>query len=174
VADFSTTPSYTDAAYGPVNIQFNNSSTGANTFLWDFGDGTSSTEKNPVHTYNKKGNFTITLTATNTNSCSTSINKSDIVIIENNNFVFIPNTFSPNGDGKNDEFRVTITNIKSYHIKIFDRWGTSIFESGNINQSWKGDNRGQSVPPGTYFYMINATGTDDLPITKSGYITVIR
>lgn len=173
-ADFTTNPSYTDAAYGPASVQFNNASTGANTFLWDFGDGATSTDKNPKHIYNRKGNFTITLTATNTNSCSTSITKSDIVIIENNSYIFIPNTFSPNGDGKNDEFQVTITNTQTYHIKVFDRWGATLFESADINQNWKGDNKGLHVPPGTYFYIINAVGTDGAAINKSGYITVVR
>ncbi|MDO3628858.1 gliding motility-associated C-terminal domain-containing protein [Mucilaginibacter sp. BT774] len=174
VAEFTCTPSYTDAAYGPVAVQFNNHSTGANSYSWNFGDGTTSSEKDPKHIFNQKGNFTITLTATNTDGCSESVSKSGLIIIENNNYIFIPNTFSPNGDGKNDEFQVTITNVTSYHIKIFDRWGAALFESTDINQSWKGDNKGQRVPTGTYFYIINAVGTDGTAINKSGYITIIR
>lgn len=173
-AEFTATPSYTDAAYGPATVQFNNLSSGASSYWWDFGDGATSSEKNPEHIFNQKGNFTITLTATSADGCTASVSRSGIVIIENNNYIFIPNTFSPNGDGKNDEFQVTITNTKSYHIRIFDRWGAGLFESPDISWSWNGENKGRPVPAGTYFYIINAVGTDGMTINKSGYITIIR
>ena len=174
VAAFTASPRDAVALYGPLTINFMNESTDASNFFWDFGDGSSSTEKNPGHAYNQKGDFTVKLTATNTNSCSTSVSKTHVAIIQNNNYIFIPNTFTPNGDGKNDEFQVTISNIKSYHIKIFDRWGAPLFESGDIKQNWKGDYRGQAVPAGTYFYVIHAYGIDDTSIDKSGYITIVR
>jgi gliding motility-associated-like protein len=173
-AAFTPTPAHTDAAYGPVSVSLFNESTGATSYLWDFGDGSSSTERNPNHTYIQKGDFSIKLTAYNNNTCSASVVKANVVTIANNNFIFIPNTFTPNGDGKNDEFQVTISNIRSYHVSIFDRWGSPLFESGDIQQNWKGDHKGMPAPAGTYFYVIHAMGTDGAKIDRSGYITLLK
>ncbi|HWZ16555.1 MAG TPA: gliding motility-associated C-terminal domain-containing protein [Mucilaginibacter sp.] len=174
VAAFHTTPPAVNAMYGPVNIQFINDTFNADTFLWDFGDGATSTLKNPTHTYSQKGQFSVKLTASLSNACYSSATQSSVVIIQNNNFLSIPNTFTPNGDGINDLFNVTITNIKSYHIRIFDRWGSLLYESKDIGSSWNGIYQGKQAPFGVYYYIINAVGTDNAVLKRAGYVAVIR
>jgi gliding motility-associated-like protein len=174
IAAFHTNPDSVNALYGPVTIQFINDTVDADTFFWDFGDGSTSTAVNPSHTYTQKGKFSVRLTASRNNSCANSTIKYDLAIIQDNNYIFIPNTFTPNGDGINDLFNVTITNIKDYYIRIFNRWGQQLFESKSILNSWDGTYQGRKAPFGVYYYVIDAIGTDNAVLKRAGYITIIR
>lgn len=90
--------------------------------------------------------------------------------------VDVPNIFSPNGDGINDEFKPIFSCTPSfYHLMIFDRNGEPIFETKDSNESWKGKYKGKQVPIGTYYFVLTIKGVSD-PIMreKSGGITVIR
>jgi PKD repeat protein len=79
VASFTATN--TNGCTAPLTVNFTNTSTAASSVKWDFGDGTTSTANSPTHTYTSKGNFTVTLTATNTSGCSDIIVKSELVKI---------------------------------------------------------------------------------------------
>jgi gliding motility-associated-like protein len=173
-AAFETTPSFPKAEYGPLEVQFKNLSLNAESYLWDFGDGSNSTELNPNHTYTNKGEYSVKLTAFRSNSCSSSVSKAKLAVVLKDSYIFISNLFSPNGDGVNDEFKVVITNIKSYHILIFNRWGQALFESNDINVNWDGHFKGEPVPYGAYYYKINAVGNNNKPIIQSGSITLVR
>ncbi|MEN9444977.1 MAG: hypothetical protein RIS47_1868 [Bacteroidota bacterium] len=64
-----------------------------------------------------------------------------------------PNIFSPNGDGTNDEFRITGDNVRVYRIEIFNRWGRLIYESDEIDSGWDGRVGNELAPSGTYFWV---------------------
>jgi len=174
VAAFHTNPLSVNAPYGPVTVQFINDSFNADTYLWDFGDGATSTQQSPRHTYSGKGDYNVKLTVSRGNSCVISTVKYSLVIIQNNNYIVIPNTFTPNGDGINDVFTVVITNIKSYHIRIYTRWGQQVYESTHILNSWDGTFNGKQAPAGVYYYLVDAVGTNNEAIKRSGFVTVIR
>ena len=73
-------------------------------------------------------------------------------------FVYIPNSFTPNGDGLNDKFIIKGTGIENYLIDIFDRWGTNIFSTTDINNGWNGTVNGKlGAESGVYKYQINVT-----------------
>lgn len=75
--------------------------------------------------------------------------------------ITIPNVFSPNNDGINDEFKVNLNGntAKSYHISIFGNWGTLMFNSGNANISWDGrTTSGMKATAGTYYYVVEFNG----------------
>lgn len=78
----------------------------------------------------------------------------------------IPNVFTPNGDGKNDEFVVTGIGMKTFSISIFDRWGKKVFESTDIKESWNG----KSADDGTYYYMIKAESLNGKKFDENGYL----
>jgi len=94
--------------------------------------------------------------------------------------VFIPNAFTPNGDGQNDVFfprGVAISNIKSF--RIYNRWGELVFEKLNINindesNAWDGTFRGIKQDPGVYMYMMDAICESGEEITWKGDVTIIR
>ena len=170
---FTAAPALPAKLMAPAVISFTNQSANADAYLWDFGDGTTSADANPIHEYNKSGKYKIKLTAFNSTVCSTSIIEGEFSIYVGNT-IFIPNTFTPNNDGINDLFTVTITHIQSYRIQIFNRWGQLVYETKDILRSWDGTHNGNPVPSGTYYYVINAFGEDQNDIKESGYITLIR
>ena len=87
--------------------------------------------------------------------------------------LYIPNTFTPNDNKVNDIWYVKATCLDEFNCSIFNRWGEKIKELVDINEGWDGTYKGNQVPDGVYFYVINAkTKMDD--IKKSGHITVFR
>ena len=72
----------------------------------------------------------------------------------------VPNVFTPNGDGKNDEFRVAFRSLREYHIWIYNRWGKLVYESSDPAKGWDGMIGNRPASEGAYFYVIRALGTD--------------
>ncbi|PTT01742.1 hypothetical protein DBR11_06560, partial [Pedobacter sp. HMWF019] len=90
------------------------------------------------------------------------------------NGVFIPNTFTPNGDGKNDIFYVYGNTIAQVKMRIYNQWGQFIYESLNIQNGWDGTYKGQLQPNGVYVYQIELVFTDGTTDNKKGTITLLR
>jgi gliding motility-associated-like protein len=94
--------------------------------------------------------------------------------------VYLPNAFSPNGDGKNDEFgpyfRQDLT-IAAYQIQIFDRWGLQVFTSQDFDRRWDGTYRGAIAEAGTYAYslVVAFSGeSESTPFVKHGNVKLVR
>lgn len=144
-------------------------------FYWTFGDGFSSTLPNPVHQYEHDGVYTISLRCFDENGCEYFIEYQEYVTVFEKIRLFVPNTFTPNGDGLNDEFTISGTLIKELNIEIYDRWGKVMFSADNINFSWSGnDKSGDNCPEGAYVYVITGTAYDGTVINKKGSVTIIR
>jgi len=173
VASFTASPAIPSKVIIPTAVQFTNTSTLADSYLWDFGDGNTSTVKSPLYTYQTKGDYTVTLTATSQGLCSNSVSKGKL-IVRFSVVIFIPNTFTPNGDAINDYFDVKISNTKNYHLQIFNRFGAKLYDTYDISNPWKGTYNGQGVPVGTYYYLIDTTTLNDDTLKESGSVTVIR
>ena len=132
------------------------------TYDWDMGDGTTDYRTVIQHTYpisNDVMSYTLSLTVTNSVGCSRTTSRIIEVI------PFIPNVFSPNGDGTNDIF------MPKVKLKIFDRYGT-IFYDGT--DGWDGTYKGKSVEPDTYFYSIEYSDWKDKVQTRRGFITLVK
>ncbi len=88
---------------------------------------------------------------------------------------FVPNAFSPNGDGLNDVFEVKGVQPKIYRLEIFTRWGAKVFSSENIDRGWNGANSsGDVLPPDVYYYYLTGQCYDGTNIDRRGDITLIR
>jgi gliding motility-associated-like protein len=87
--------------------------------------------------------------------------------------LYIPNTFTPNGDGMNDTFGVAGEAIKDFQMQIFNRWGQLIYETDNANDRWDGTHNGQKVQMGTYVYRVVASEASGRKLTKEGNLNVI-
>ena len=81
--------------------------------------------------------------------------------------IFIPNVFSPNGDGQNDRFEIEGIQSRQNTVRIFNRWGQVVFEANNYRNTWDGRN----VPDGTYFYEVVVEGGEG-PFT--GHLTILN
>jgi gliding motility-associated-like protein len=87
---------------------------------------------------------------------------------------FVPNSFTPNQDNINDEFKLTISAESEFiSIVIFNRWGEMVFKSNSASQFWNGQWQSQDVPMGVYFYKLDYR-CNDQPIEKTGFITLMR
>jgi gliding motility-associated-like protein len=86
--------------------------------------------------------------------------------------VYIPNAFTPNGDGINDTFGIKGEGAFEYSLVIFNRWGEKIFESNNPNQQWDGTYKSLPVQPGEYVYQLMAHGKNYKG--QSGVVTLVR
>jgi gliding motility-associated-like protein len=119
-----------------------------------------------------KETTTYTLIITDKNGCQ-SID-SVTVFVDPDLAVFVPNIFSPNGDGANDVFFVRGKGVKRIEFMIFNRWGERIFEASDINEGWDGTHRGKAVNAGVFVYYIDAVLETDQRVIKKGDVTLIR
>ncbi|MEM7036401.1 MAG: PKD domain-containing protein, partial [Bacteroidota bacterium] len=142
-------------------------------YAWTFGDGSASTAHSPVHQYTEEGSYWAHLIASDRDGCT---HEYDFGPIEVTQFIalYVPNIFTPNGDGNNDYFSVTPVLITDLEIRIFDRWGKEVFHSEDMNFKWEGTFGGQPLQEGAYAYRIQATAWDGKPVEKSGTITIVR
>lgn len=125
--------------YNPSEINFEARGNNITEYLWNFDDKQTSTEKNPVHNYTNTGTYKVTVLAKNSFGCSAS--DSRMVTIESL-FPLAPNSFSPNGDGKNDTWMPASFAYGDYNftLMIFDRNGNIVFTTSNKNDAWDGAN----------------------------------
>jgi gliding motility-associated-like protein len=91
-----------------------------------------------------------------------------------NDQIFIPNTFTPNGNGKNDVFKVYATIAKSLHLMVFNQWGEKVFDTTDPNGEWNGTYKGKPAPIGVYVYVASMVLMDGTKITQKGSFNLIR
>lgn len=153
------------------------------TWTWYFvgANPSSSTNQNPMNIcYNNVGSYDVSLVTTNSLG-SDSLFIPNYIIVDSciisptiTPVVVVPNVFSPNGDGQNDLFKIDGIGIKTVAIKIYNRWGQSIFETSQFDEGWNGrTNSGKEVPEGTYFYIVDVETTTKTE-TLTGSLTLIR
>jgi len=175
VADFIPTP---QEGYSPLTVIFLNttSPTGASSY-WGFGNGKTETSFSTINgatIYNSPGTYTVILISQK-GICKDTAMK--VVKVDIPSKLEVPNVFTPNDDGINDNFILHTANLTDITVSIFDRWGVSMYEvnteKGNI--SWDGKNMGgQPVPSGTYFWIIKATGKDGAAYEEKGFLSLYR
>ena len=163
-------------------VSFFNQSSNAESYFWLF-DTTNrigeSFEENPVYTYpNKQPNeYIAMLIASSSVGCKG--NDFQKISVSEDDHLYIPNSFTPNGDGNNDFFYIQGKNIdtESYHLTIYDRWGHLVFESSNLYERWNGSNNNGEFYVQTnifnYRLVYKIRGTFDLK-EVSGSINLIK
>ena len=146
---------------------------------WNFGDpfaGTDSTSslQNPTHTFTEAGTYCATLTVTSNFGCTD--NTQLCLVIEPDFTFFIPNAFSPNGDGINDEFYGKGDYIKKFEMMIYDRWGNLIFFADDVNKHWDGiANHGKEIAQqDVYVYVVKITDYNDKKHKYTGTVTIVK
>lgn len=136
----------------------------ATNWLWNFGDSTISPFKVPgSHVYKDTGTYTITLKVSTGVACSDITSQNVRVYLPFT--LYVPNAFSPNNDGVNDVFLPKADGLvlSEYNMTIYDRWGSKLFYSTDINKGWNGTVNGGSeiVPIDCYVYVINIVADED-------------
>jgi len=88
--------------------------------------------------------------------------------------VYVPNTFTPNGDAHNDYFKVYSNVIKSVHWMVFSQWGEKIFEANDIQAQWDGTYKGKPQPVGVYVYVVSGMLSDGTKVSQKGTFNLVR
>ncbi len=124
-------------------VEFTNTTEDAMSFEWRLGDGIITEEENPVHEYNNPGRWPVTLIVTNMFGCKDMVVRE--VTVTNDFQVYIPNSFTPNNDGRNDFFQPVMEGLEfitRYDFKVFNRWGEVVFATEDPSDAWEGDAKG--------------------------------
>ena len=155
-----------------VPVRFTNLSTFADSYLWEFGDGETSTAFSPVHEYNATGKYNARLTAFSKAGCSAIFDLPVDVIV--NPLLDVPNAFTPGRFGVNSTVNVRGFGITKMSWKIYNRWGQLIFQSTSKGIGWDGTYKGKLQPLDVYGYTLDAEFSDGKKLRKTGDITLLR
>ncbi|MFW5890277.1 MAG: gliding motility-associated C-terminal domain-containing protein [Marinilabiliaceae bacterium] len=158
----------------PLEIQFTDESLGDVTAReWTFGDAGKSVDRDPRFVFTEAGKDTVTLRVVNRDSGCDDL--SDTLVVVEDSELEVPNVFTPNGDGINDEFRVAFRSLKEFEMVIFNRWGRKVYESNDPEKGWDGTVGGKIGAPGVYFYYIKGEGYNEDEVHKrEGAVHLIR
>lgn len=176
-ADFSFEPDTANVLDPTVN--FLNASKRAVQYRWDFGGLDSSSATDPSYTFpeDERGSYPVCLEAISTYGCrDTSCEK---VIVEGEFLLYVPNAFTPDGDGINDAFYPVVQghDPSDYQFQIYDRWGELIFQSEDPEEKWRGRVKGSSTlaKPDVYVWKLKLrseiSGEHE---TFTGHVTLVR
>ena len=121
-------------------------------WYWSFGDGYSSEEESPVHTYEAPGTYKVTVVVYDDKGCSYEKVAAIIYVIKPD--VEVANVFTPNGDGVNDYLQFIYEGNEPFEVSVYDRWGKVVFQTNTYKKVWDGKINGQDAPEGTYFYVV--------------------
>lgn len=162
-----------------------NLSANADSYFWDFGDGTTSSELNPIHYYGAPGTYDVMLIANNAWNCpDTFLLAAATTGIVAGDLVF-PNAFTPGNTGptdgvydpasfENDFFFPVYEGVENYRLQVFNRWGELVFESADVRMGWDGYYRGEPAKQDVYAWKAWARFSDGRETTQSGDVTLLR
>lgn len=180
-ADFTLLP--TTISYLASEVNFINTTSNSQNYVWDFGDGLSSIATNPSHEYDLEGlkkanknSVMVTLIATTDFGCTDTSVK--VIYIKEDLIFYVPNTFTPDGNQFNETFKPIFTSgfdPYNFTLLVYNRWGELLFESHNAAKGWSETYGGKVVPDGVYIWKITfKSSNSDEKITKIGHINVLR
>ena len=161
-------------------VQFINQSSGIITnYTWNLGDiyNTNDTSSliNPSHLYSDTGTYMVSLLVTTQKGCSATVTKP--LIIKEAYVIYVPNAFTPNGDGENEMFKAVGEGINSFKLYIFDRWGNNLFYSEDINKGWEGNYLGkgnQIMQEDVYVWKIDLVDFSNKGHSLHGTVTLLK
>ena len=127
-----------------------------------------SNQINPSFLFENAGTYSVALIVTNEYECKDTVIKT--IRVASDFAVYVPNSFTPNEDNKNDTFNAVTRGVKIYSLFIFDRWGHQIFETTDLNTGWDGTFKGQLCPSDIYVWKIYATSTEGVFKELTGHL----
>ncbi|HWR75172.1 MAG TPA: PKD domain-containing protein [Bacteroidales bacterium] len=166
-------------------VTFINLSAGAVQFLWNFGDGTFSTQSDPSYRYRQPGRYDVTLVAYSESGCQDSLTIND-VFSDKGSFIRFPNAFMPNTGGPtggyynqrtdmdNQVFHPVVSGVAEYNLKIYNKSGLMVFESSDPEMGWDGYYKGEICTPGVYVWKVRGTYRNGRQIVMAGDVILLN
>ena len=154
-------------------------------YYWDFGDGHSSVEKDPIHVYYEDGEYDINFIVTDVNGCKDTLTYENYIHVGKGAFIVFPTAFTPNvsqqidGTYSEEERRLDLfypvaRNVDIYHLEIFNQWGNMVFTTDDLYEGWNGYYLGQPAAQGSYVYRAEGRFKDGTAFREGGSILLIR
>ena len=174
IANFSYSPD--PVTSNNSTVAFKDRSEDAISWQYIFNDEVSVFQPDVNYTFQDTGLQVVQLVVLHPSGCPDTLTQLiDVIPLAS---IFLPNAFSPNGDGINDLFKPkgNFFGVKDYELRIYNRWGEQIFETQDPDEGWNGrvlNVRNQS-PPGVYVYKLFYTGPRGAPIVEEGFATIVR
>lgn len=159
-----------------ADVKFVDASFGATIKKWDWYfmnlPKPYSNQQNPTYLYTEPGQYVIALVVTSDHGCVDTLLKT--IIVGEDYGIYVPNSFTPNGDGLNDVFQPKGFGITKYELRIFDRWGEQLLFTNEFTQGWDGIYKGKLSQQGVYVWKINLTNTFGKAHELTGHVTLIK
>ncbi len=177
-ADFDASPNITTVVDGQVEFTNMSSNLADNTYSWDFGGLAYSFDVNPTYLFTVSGEFFVTLVATSPEGCQDLEIKK--VTVNPDVVLYVPNAFTPGGDGLNDQFQIflppTGVDYSTFSLTVYDRWGSVVYRSNDVTKSWNGakNNSGDIMKEDTYVYKISFEDENKKYYEKMGHVLLLR
>ncbi|MBD3637357.1 MAG: PKD domain-containing protein [Crocinitomicaceae bacterium] len=165
-------PVYSEISILTPEVQFTDLSFDAVNWEWYFGDGNYSNNQHPLHEYSDTGFYQVMQIVYSDFGCTDTAYGS--VKMFGEYAIFVPNTFTPNGDSKNQYFRAYGMAVDRFDMRIFNRWGEQIWQTEDINDSWDGTYNGVLVQDDVYVWKIVAYDTNGNEHELYGHVTVLK
>ncbi len=175
----------TDPSLPGDDITFINTSVGATSYVWHFGDGEKSREREPVHKYSSYGKYTVSLVAVSENGCADSLSIAD-AFSDTDCYLRFPNAFMPNKSGpvggyfnritdnSNMIFHPVFSGVIKYNLKIYSKQGYLVFESDDVYLGWDGYYKGQICASGVYIWKVEGKYRNGEAYMMSGDVTLVN
>lgn len=166
-----------------AEVQALNLSVDAHNFRWDFGDGTTSLDESPRHTYMAPGRYDVTLTGLSMQGCEGKKTIEGAVIVDGSGRVRLPTAFHPTGQGgqygprdhHNEVFHPYVDgSLQDYKLMVFTRWGEKIFQTTDVNEGWDGTFKGVPCAMGVYAWRVVGSFYDGTVFDMKGSVTLLR
>ena len=151
----------------PLEVLFESNGLNADYYQWKIYRGSelllSRSDAEHRYTFMDSGVYRAVVLISN-QDCA--LDSTEFKISVSESMLLVPNVFTPNGDGANDEFRVAYRSLKEFHCEVYNRWGTLVYSWDDPAKGWDGKIGGKPAAEGAYFYVIRALGTDADPQAK--------
>jgi PKD repeat protein len=163
---------------------FNNLSQGATSYYWNFGNGTTSSEFEPLPYFDLVGTYTITLTGTSNQGCVSTYTIADGLTVTTDGFVEMPTAFTPQNDGPtggsynkyaydNNHFHPHYRSVSEYTLEIYNKWGEMLFRSEDPKLGWDGYYLGEMSREDVYVWKIEGKLFGGVPFEHQGTLTLL-
>jgi gliding motility-associated-like protein len=173
-ADFKWLPE--NPVEGLEDVLFLNNSSGENQnkFSWFFinNEGYTSENENTAYFFSKAGEYPVAYIVKTENGCADTALK--YITISPDFDFYMPNTFTPNGDDRNDVFIPVVRGLKNYQFLVFDRWGETIFSTSDYLQGWDGTYHGESCKQDAYAWKVTLSTVHGEGKVYAGSVMLMR
>jgi gliding motility-associated-like protein len=171
----------------PAQVQFSDNSQLAVKYLWNFGDSTTSVEKEPNHNYTTLGYKTVDLSVWSVFNCFDSLVMINAVDVIGGGVLTFPNVFVPSSAGSNggkfdpsappadnSVFRPVLKDVLEYNLEIYDRWGEKLFQTNDVTIGWDGYYKGSLCKGDVYVWIAKGKFTNGQTFNMAGTVTLIK